>query len=179
MTLELGDTPPPFDLPATDGRRYSLSDVTGTHGTVVAFICNHCPYVLAVVDRIVSEAEALADEGIGFAAICANDARHYPEDSFERMMVFARQHEFGFPYLHDESQQVARAWDAACTPEFYGLDADGVLRYRGRLDSSGRMPAPGAERELYKAMLSIARTGEAPAEQHAAMGCSIKWKPTA
>jgi len=178
--MDLGDTAPGFRLPATDGPIISLDDVAGENGTVIAFICNHCPYVLAVVDRIVREAEALAPAGVGFAAICANDAEQYPEDGFDKMKAFADRQGFSFPYLHDESQQIARAYDAVCTPEFYGFDRDRVLRYRGRLDASGRQPAPeGTTRELHDAMVRIARGGDAPAEQHAAMGCSIKWKPTA
>ena len=177
MALDIGDKAPDFQLPATDGADRALGDVAGERGTVIAFICNHCPYVLAVVDRIEREAEALRAEGIGFAAICANDAETYPADSFENMKVFAREHGLSFPYLRDETQEVARAYDAACTPEFYGFDRDLVLRYRGRLDASGRQPAaPDTRRELYEAMLAIAETGEAPDEQHAAMGCSIKWK---
>lgn len=176
--MNLGDKAPDFNLQATDGQTRTFADVAGESGTVIAFICNHCPYVVAVVDRIVRESEALATLGVGFAAICANDAERYPEDGFEKMKVFAERHGFGFPYLHDESQKVARAYDAACTPEFYGFDRDGVLRYRGRLDASGRQPAPeGTRRELYEAMAQIAEGGAAPAEQHAAMGCSIKWKP--
>ena len=177
MTLALGGTAPDFHLPATDGRAYALADIAGPRGTVIAFICNHCPYVLTIVDRLVAEAEALKAEGIGFAAICANDATRYPDDSFPNMQAFAARHGFTFPYLHDETQEVARAYDAACTPEFHGFDRDLVLRYRGRLDASGRGPAAeDTRRELLDAMLRIAETGEAPADQHAALGCSIKWK---
>lgn len=177
MTLDLGGKAPDFRLPATDGREYALADIAGERGTVVAFICNHCPYVMAVVDRIAAEAGALKAEGVGFAAICANDAERYPDDSFEHMKTFAERHGFTFPYLHDESQEVARAYDAVCTPEFYGFDRELVLRYRGRLDASGRQPAAeGARRELYEAMRTIAETGQGPSEQNAAMGCSIKWK---
>ena len=177
MTLDLGGRAPEFRLPATDGETYALADIAGPRGTVIAFICNHCPYVLAIVDRIVAEAQALRAEGIGFAAICANDAERYPDDSFEHMRAFAERHGFAFPYRHDETQEVARAYDAACTPEFHGFDRGLVLRYRGRLDASGRRPAPeGTRRELFEAMRRIAETGQAPAEQHAAMGCSIKWK---
>ncbi len=173
---EFGWTAPDFSLPATDGRTYSLQDVRGPKGTLIVFICNHCPYVTGAIDRIVAEARALQGLGIGVAAICANDARQYPEDSFERMTAFARQHDFPFPYLHDESQQVARAWDAVCTPDFFGFDKDLGLQYRGRLDEGGRKAVPGARRELYEAMKQVAETGRGPDRQTPSMGCSIKWK---
>ncbi|WP_404402817.1 thioredoxin family protein [Pelagibacterium halotolerans] len=168
---------PDFSLPATDGKTYRLADILGEKGAVIVFICNHCPYVKAVTDRLVAAAETLGAEGIGFAAICANDATSHPEDSFENMGKFARERGFTFPYLHDESQDVARAYEAVCTPDFYGLDADGIIKYRGRLDE-GRTepPPPGAKAELVEAMRMIAATGEAPKEQMPSMGCSIKWK---
>jgi peroxiredoxin len=157
-----------FQLPATDGKTYALDDVAGEKGTVVVFICNHCPYVKAVIDRTVSDARVLMSEGVGFVAICSNDAASYPEDSFENMKRFAKAHDFPFPYLHDETQTVARA---------YGYDADRKLKYRGRLDE-GRTTAPRAEapRELLEAMRAIATTGVAPSDQKASVGCSIKWK---
>lgn len=166
-----------FRLPATDGRTYSFDDVAGKNGTVIVFICNHCPYVIAVIDRLVADARVLMAEGIGFAAICANDATGYPEDSFPNMKRFAEKHKFPFPYLHDESQKVARAYDAVCTPDFFGFDKNRRLKYRGRLDE-GRTnpPPPGARRELVEAMREIAETGTAPADQHPSIGCSIKWK---
>ena len=172
------DTPAPvFQLPATDGKIYALDDVAGEKGTVVVFICNHCPYVKAVVDRMVSDARVLMSESIGFAAICSNDAASYPEDSFENMKRFAKAHDFPFPYLHDETQTVARAYGAVCTPDFFGYNADRKLKYRGRLDD-GRATPPraGAPRELVEAMRAIATTGLAPADQKASIGCSIKWK---
>jgi peroxiredoxin len=174
---KLGIKAPPFRLPATDGRTYGLSDVAGTNGTVVAFICNHCPYVKAVGGRMVADAKTLAAEGIGFVAISANDASGYPEDSFANMKLFAAKHGFPFPYLYDESQAVARAYDAACTPEFYGVSPAGTIEYHGRLDE-GRKEAPsaGAKRELLDAMRLIAKTGKGPSGQVAAVGCSIKWK---
>jgi hypothetical protein len=133
--------------------------------------------VRAVVDRIVRDARELQALGIGFVAISANDALAYPEDSFENMLKFARQHGFTFPYLYDESQQVARAYGAVCTPDFFGFNRDLKLEYRGRLDASGRAPStPGARRELFEAMKQIAATGAGPAEQVASIGCSIKWK---
>ena len=171
------NTPAPtFSLPATDGRSYTLDDIAGANGTVIVFICNHCPYVKGVIDRLIADAKVLMAEGIGFAAICSNDARTHPEDSFEKMKVFAVQHGFPFPYLHDESQSVARAYGAVCTPDFFGFDAARKLKYRGRLDEGGRAtPGPGAKRELVEAMRAIA-AGREPGEQTPSIGCSIKWK---
>ncbi len=166
-----------FTLPGTDGQRYSLSDVAGRNGTLIMFVCNHCPYVLSVLDRIIRDARDLQAQGIGVAAICANDAESYPDDSFDKMKDLAAEREFPFPYLHDESQAVARAYGAACTPDFFGFNADLGLHYRGRLDASGRNAASAdAPRELYDAMTQIARTGRGPAQQTPSMGCSIKWK---
>jgi hypothetical protein len=140
------------------------------------FICNHCPYVIAVADKLAAEGRALRGLGIGVAAICSNDAEAYPEDAFERMGPFARAHGFGFPYLHDADQSVARAYGAVCTPDFFGYNADLGLQYRGRLDASGRAARPDAPRELYAAMRTIAETGQGPREQTPSIGCSIKWK---
>jgi peroxiredoxin len=168
---------PDFRLPATDRKVYTFDDVAGQKGTVIVFICNHCPYVKAVIDRMVADASTLMAEGFGFAAICSNDATGYPEDSFDNMRRFAETHRFPFPYLHDESQSVARTYGAVCTPDFFGYDASLRLKYRGRLDQGRTAPLPkGAPRELVEAMRSIARTGTGPAEQLASIGCSIKWK---
>jgi peroxiredoxin len=175
--ITLDSPAPDFRLLATDGKTYSLADVAGANGTVIVFICNHCPYVKAVIDRLVTDANALIAEGVGFSAICSNDATSHPEDSFANMRLFAKAHEFPFPYLHDESQDAARAYGAVCTPDYFGYGRDLKLKYRGRLDE-GRIdpPPPAARRELVEAMRAIA-SGEAPAEQHASIGCSIKWKP--
>jgi peroxiredoxin len=173
---DFGWKAPEFSLPATDGRRLSLGDIAGPKGTLVMFICNHCPYVLGALDRIIAEAKALQALGIGVAAICSNDAKTHPEDGFERMKEMAETRGFPFPYLHDEDQEVARAWGAACTPDFFGLNAAGELQYRGRLDDAGRGPGPADRRELYEAMRQIAETGEGPRAQTPSMGCSIKWK---
>ncbi len=165
-----------FRLPATDGRTYSLGDLRGEKGTVLVFICNHCPYVIAITARLVRDAKDLQKAGFGVAAICSNDAAEYPEDSFVNMKRFATGNGFPFPYLHDESQAVARDYGAICTPDFFGFNARDELQYRGRLDESRKEAAPGARRDLYEAMMEVARTGEGPRDQISAMGCSIKWK---
>lgn len=176
---DFGWKAPEFSLPATDGRVYSLADVAGSRGTLVMFICNHCPYVLSALDRILRDARDLQAAGIGVAAICANDATAYPADSFDKMRDLAAAHGFPFPYLHDESQDVARIWGAECTPDFFGLNAGGELQYRGRLDAGGRNPAPSdARRDLFEAMVQIAETGKGPEQQTPSIGCSIKWKAT-
>jgi peroxiredoxin len=166
-----------FDLPGIDGRRHTLATTRGPNGLLVMFICNHCPYVRAVADRIVRDTTELATLGIGSVAIMSNDATTYPEDSFDNMKAFAAEHGFRFPYVVDESQEVARAYDAVCTPDFFGFDRDLTLAYRGRLDASGRAAVPGARRELFEAMAQVARTGRAPVEQTPSIGCSIKWRP--
>jgi len=167
---------PGFSLPATDGKTYALADIAGPKGALVMFICNHCPFVLAITDRIVRDAAALQEMGFGVAAICSNDATSYPDDSFENMRRMADALSFPFPYLHDEDQSVARAYDAVCTPDFFGFNADLGLQYRGRLDASRGQAAPvDAPRELFEAMVGVARTGRGPAEQIPSMGCSIKW----
>ncbi|WP_029007081.1 thioredoxin family protein [Azospirillum halopraeferens] len=173
---EFGRKAADFSLPGTDGRIRTLADVRGPRGTLVMFICNHCPYVQAVIDRIVRDVTDLAAHGIGAVAIMSNDTERYPEDGFEEMKRFAERHRFTFPYLLDESQAVARAYNAVCTPDFFGFNADLCLQYRGRLDASRREAAPDAPRELYHAMCRIAETGEGPADQIPSMGCSIKWK---
>ena len=179
-TLNPDFTAPDFRLPATDGRTYTRADVSGENGTVIVFLSNHCPYVKATIDRLVADARTLEDAGIGVAAICCNDANAYPDDSFDKMADFARDHDFSFPYLHDEDQSVARSYDTVCTPDYFGFDKHGRLVYRGRLDE-GRTepPPPGARRELVEAMLAVARGEAAPAGQIPSIGCSIKWKPAA
>lgn len=165
-----------FSLPATDGKTYSLADVRGPKGTLVAFICNHCPYVKAIAPRLAEEARALEELGIGVAAIMPNDVAAYPEDSFPEMKRFTERHRFTFPYLYDETQDVARAYEAVCTPDFFGFNAQDELQYRGRLDESKTALVPNARRELYEAMKLVAETGRGPKEQRASIGCSIKWR---
>ncbi|WEF25733.1 thioredoxin family protein [Paracoccus sp. S3-43] len=168
-----------FELPGTDGRTYRLADVAGPRGTLVMFICNHCPYVQSIIDRIVRDAREMQAAGVGVAAISANDVAEYPQDGPDQMKAEAARHRFTFPYLYDETQAVARAYGAECTPDFFGYNADGELQYRGRFDASGRTPGPvEARRELLEAMLHIAETGKGPENQVPSMGCSIKWKIT-
>jgi peroxiredoxin len=173
---DLGRSAPDFDLPGTDGGRHTRDAVRGPNGLLVMFICNHCPYVKAALDKIIRDAAELAGRGVGSVAICSNDAADYPEDSFDNMKTLAARLRFPFPYLWDESQQVARDYGAVCTPDFLGFNAGLSLQYRGRIDDAGRSPKPDAARELFDAMVQIARTGQGPAKQAASIGCSIKWR---
>ena len=166
-----------FDLPGVDGRRYTLTDVKGENGLLVMFICNHCPYVQAVRERIVRDVNELRPLGVGAIAIMSNDPSDYPEDSFENMQKFAAEWRLSMPYVLDETQEVAQAYGAVCTPDFFGYNADLELQYRGRLDASRKEAAPAdARRDLFEAMRQIAETGQGPREQIPSMGCSIKWK---
>ena len=174
---DFGWKAPDFTLPATDGRVLGLEDVAGPNGTLIMFICNHCPFVLAVLDRMIRDAKDLAPLGVGVAAICSNDATTHPDDSFENMARMAEGHAFPFPYLHDEDQSVARAYDAVCTPDFFGFNGASELQYRGRLDASRGTAGPvDLRRDLFEAMREVAETGQGPREQVPSMGCSIKWK---
>jgi len=173
----IGSPAPDFDLPGVCGRNWTRAACVGPRGLLVMFICNHCPYVQAVLDRIVRDARELQAAGIGVVAISSNDAASYPEDSFDKMEKLWRERVLPFPYLYDESQDVARAYGAVCTPDFFGYNGELELQYRGRLDASGRQPAPPyAKRELRDAMLSVATTGLGPVLQTPSVGCSIKWK---
>jgi peroxiredoxin len=164
-------------LPGVDGREHSILGQAGPNGLVVAFICNHCPYVKAVIGRIVRDAAELKAHGVGFVAISSNDAEAYPADSFPEMKLFSTRNGFAFPYLHDEDQSVARAYGAACTPDFFGFNGKGELQYRGRLDASrNQADQPGLRRDLFEAMVEVAKSGQGPREQVASIGCSIKWK---
>ncbi len=166
-----------FELEDTDGLRHSLSSLRGPNGLLLMFICNHCPYVKAIIDRICRDARELQAMGFGVAAIMSNDPAEYGEDSFANMQRVARELDFPFPYLHDATQDVARRYGAVCTPDFFGFNRRLELQYRGRLDASGRLPAePGARRELVEAMRRVAQTDCGPAEQVASIGCSIKWR---
>lgn len=175
--VNIGATAPDFELAGVDGKNWRLEDCRGSNGTLVMFICNHCPYVQAVLDRIVRDATELTGIGVGSVAIMANDTDRYPEDNFAAMAALSASSALPFPYLIDPSQDVARAYGAVCTPDFFGFDATLKLRYRGRIDASGRQPAPaGARRELFEAMRQVVATGQGPARQHPSIGCSIKWR---
>ncbi len=168
---------PDFTLKGVDGQMHTLNACKGENGTVIMFICNHCPYVIAVIDRIVATSNKLAEHGIKTVAIMANDTENYPADSFENMKLFSEKHNFSFPYLIDETQDIAKAYDAVCTPDIFGFDKDGVLQYRGRLDSAANKPADeNTVPELLNAMIEIKETGLVSATQTPSMGCSIKWK---
>jgi peroxiredoxin len=173
---DFGRPAPDFRLADPTGRVFTLADIRGGAGTLVMFICNHCPYVRAVIDRLVTDVEALRAAGVGAVAIMSNDYVRYPDDAPPKMVDFARRHRLGFPYLVDETQEVARAYGAVCTPDFFGYNADLRLQYRGRIDDAGMQGATPKKHELLDAMLQVARTGAGPAEQTASMGCSIKWR---
>ena len=163
-------------LPGVDGKMHSIFDQAGPNGLVVAFICNHCPYVKAVIERLVRDCAELQAFGISTMAIMPNDTEAYPEDSFENMKAFAARHRFPFPYAIDRTQDVARAYGAACTPDFFGFNAALELQYRGRIDDAGPRGTEVKRRELFEAMKRVAETGRGPADQIPSMGCSIKWR---
>ncbi len=165
-----------FALDGIDGRTWTLADARGAKGTLVIFICNHCPYVRAIAGRLAEQLKALQKIGIGAIAIMANDTEEYPEDSFDNMKRFAKKHGFTFPYVIDRTQEVAKAYGAICTPDFFGFNARDELHYRGRLDESKTSLIANARPELVEAMTQIAKTGEGPRRQTASMGCSIKWR---
>ncbi len=165
-----------FDLPGVDGKRYTLENARGEQGLLVMFICNHCPYVKSIRERIIRDTRELQQYGINSIAIMSNDPADYPEDSFENMKKVALEYGYPFPYVMDETQQVAKEYGAVCTPDFFGFNSRLELQYRGRLDASRKETAPDAARDLFAAMVQVARTGEGPREQIPSMGCSIKWK---
>ncbi|MGH8719036.1 MAG: thioredoxin family protein, partial [Burkholderiales bacterium] len=164
------------DLPGVDGKRYTLANSRGPNGLLVMFICNHCPFVKAVREKIIRDVRELAQHGISSIGISSNDPADYPEDSFDNMKKVARELNYPFPFVFDETQEVAKVYGAVCTPDFFGFNANLELQYRGRLDDSGRNASPGSKRELYEAMLQIARTGKGPQQQTPSIGCSIKWR---
>ncbi len=174
---ESGMDAPRFSLKNIDGSMVSLELAKGEKGTIIAFICNHCPYVQAVIDRLVEAAKTLEAEGIKTIAIMPNDTQNYPQDSFENMKDFAKANDFSFPYVIDETQDVVKAYGAVCTPDIFGLDKDLRILYRGRVDSAGKdKSGHDTVPELVNAMRNIAEKGRVDADQHPAMGCSIKWR---
>lgn len=174
---EFGQDAIDFSLPGVDGKTWTLQSSRGEKGVLVMFICNHCPYVKAVRTRLVRDVNELKDLGINCVAIMSNDPSLFEEDSFENMQLIAQEFHYPFAYLLDESQDVAKAYGAVCTPDFFGYNAELTLQYRGRLDASRKETAPAdANRDLFEAMKQVATTGQGPAEQIPSMGCSIKWK---
>ena len=173
---DFGWQAPNFTLLDTNNRLHELNGLIGASGLLIAFICNHCPYVKAIIDRLVSDAIALQQRGINTVAIMPNDYHRYPEDSPENMVAFINRHHIPFPYLIDETQQVAKAYAAICTPDFFGLNAEGKLHYRGRLDDARMGTGDNRQPELLEAMTKVAETGQGPEHQIPSMGCSIKWK---
>ena len=172
-----GDAAIDFSLPGIDNKLWTLEECRGPKGLLVMFICNHCPYVQAIRERLVRDTRELQDLGVHSVAIMSNDAAVYKDDSFENMQAVARKYGYPFPYLLDQSQAVARAYGAVCTPDFFGYNSDLQLQYRGRLDASRKQAAPAdARRDLFEAMRVVAATGQGPQEQVAAIGCSIKWR---
>ena len=176
---DFGWNAPDFDLPGVDGKRYNLAGARGKNGLLVMFICNHCPYVKSIRERIIRDTLELKNHGINTIAIMSNDPADYAEDSFDNMREIAKHYNYPFPYVWDETQQVARIYGAVCTPDFFGFNANLELQYRGRLDASRKEAVPDAPRDLFNAMVKVAKTGQGPREQIASMGCSIKWRSEA
>ena len=171
-----------FDLPAinfklkgVDEQFYDLKSLKGPNGLLIMFICNHCPYVKSIISRIIRDTKELKHLGVNSVGIMSNDPNEYEEDSFENMKKMALDHDFPFPYLIDDTQEVARAYGAVCTPDFFGYNSKLGLQYSGRLDESRKESVDGARRELFEAMKEISMTGKGPKNQIPSMGCSIKW----
>ncbi|MDC1133034.1 thioredoxin family protein [Candidatus Pelagibacter sp.] len=174
---DFGKKAVPFKLKSTEGKIISLEDLKGENGTLIMFICNHCPYVKAITKDIVEDCNELKKLGVNSIAISSNDPTNYPEDSFENMIEFAKKNEFSFPYLIDETQEIAKAYDAVCTPDFFGYNKDLKLQYRGRSrELKNLIPIRDGKSDLYKAMKQIAETNNGPKDQIPSAGCSIKWK---
>ena len=165
-----------FKLKSTDNKIISLNDIKGEKGTLLMFICNHCPYVKAIIEDLVQDCKNLEKFGINSAAICSNDVKNYPEDSFQNMITFSKENNFSFPYLHDVTQEVAKTYDAVCTPDFFAYNSDLELQYRGRIKQLKDLkPINEGESELFKALILISKTGQGPKDQYPSMGCNIKW----
>mgnify|MGYP003323841850 CR=1 FL=1 len=165
-----------FDLKSTENKMVSLNDIKGKNGTLIMFICNHCPYVKAITKDIVEDCKKLKDLGINSVAICANDSENYPEDSFENMIKFSQNNNFNYPYLFDDTQEIAKKYGAVCTPDFFGYNKNLELQYRGRIrELKDLKPVESGDSDLYKAMKQIAETGNGPKDQIPSMGCNIKW----
>ena len=173
---DFGQKAIPFELKSTDNKILSLNDIKGENGTLIMFICNHCPYVKAITKELVEDCSELKKIGINTVAICSNDFVNYPEDSFENMIKFSKNNNFHFPYLIDESQNVAKTYDAVCTPDFFGYNGKLELQYRGRIrELKDLKPVRDGESDLFTAMKQISETGNGPKDQIPSMGCNIKW----
>ena len=171
-----GWTAEDFNLKGTDEQYYTLESIKGSKATLVMFICNHCPYVKAVIEEVVQDCKKLESNGIKAVAICSNDVKNYPEDSFENMIEFSKNNNFNFPYLFDETQEIAKNYDAVCTPDFFGYNKNLELQYRGRIRELKELkPVGSGDSDLYKAMKQITETGKGPKDQIPSMGCNIKW----
>ena len=165
-----------FELKGVDNKMYNLNECSGKNGTLIMFICNHCPYVKAVIEDIVHDCSLLEKDGLKSIAIMSNDTKEYPEDSFQNMIFFSKKYEFTFPYLIDEKQEVAKKYGAVCTPDFFGYNGNLELQYRGRIrELNDLKPVGSGDSDLYQAMKQIAETGNGPKEQIPSMGCNIKW----
>ena len=176
-TRDLGWSPKDFYLPSVSGKDVYLKETIGERGLVVMFICNHCPYVIAVANQIVADMNVLKKFGINTIAISSNDVSKYPDDSFNKMKLFSKKYNFNFPYLFDETQEIAKEFKALCTPDFYGFNSNLLLQYRGRLNDCGKnIPNDNTKKELVDAMIEVSKTGFSPKKQLASIGCSIKWK---
>ena len=176
---DFGWKAPEFNLIGIDNKFYSFQDIRGPKGTLVMFICNHCPYVKSVIHRIVEDVTLLKEKGIGVIAIMSNDVndpKYGAEDSFDNMKLFSERNNFVFPYVYDETQSVGRKYNAVCTPDFFGFNANDELQYRGRLEESKMEIIPDAKKELLEAMMQVSETGSGPQDQIPSIGCSIKWK---
>lgn len=172
---ELDSLAPEFNLISTDGKYYHIEDIMGKNGFLIVFICNHCPYVIKIINRFVKEVEQLEKIGVSTVAIMSNDVNSYPEDSFDNMKKFSKKNNFNFPYLYDETQNVAKSYNAICTPDFFGYNKDKILKYRGRLDSGVLESNKNIKRDLFYAMELISKTNNGPEKQFNSFGCSIKW----
>ena len=176
---DFGWKAPEFNLIGIDNKYYSFQDIKGPNGTLIMFICNHCPYVKSVIHRIVEDTTILKEKGIGVIAIMSNDVndpKYGEEDSFDNMKLFSEKNNFVFPYVYDETQNVGRKYNAVCTPDFFGFNGNNELQYRGRLEESKMEIIPNARKELLEAMTQVSETGSGPKDQIPSIGCSIKWK---
>jgi len=174
---DFGQKALPFELKSTDNKIISLNNIRGENGTMIMFICNHCPYVKVITKELVEDCNELNKIGINSVAICSNDFINYSEDSFDNMIKFSKNNQFNFPYLHDETQEIAKSYDAVCTPDFFGYNKDLKLQYRGRLkELKNFVPVHDGESDLLKAMKQVAKTGNGPQNQIPSTGCSIKWR---